>query len=83
MYGIPVVDLLSLNPLDSPSFFVLVCRLVGYFQSKGIQPLPAIVAQEEDIIVEEEEEEIDLTLDISEGEIVVAGGGNYFRDAFA
>jgi hypothetical protein len=63
--------------------FVLVCRLVGYFQSKGIQPLPAIVAKEEDIIVEDEEEEIDLTLDIGEGEIVVSGGGNDFRDAFA
>jgi hypothetical protein len=33
--------------------------------------------------VEEEEEEIDLTLDIGEGEIVVSGGGNDFRDAFA
>jgi hypothetical protein len=69
--------------LDSPSF-VLVCRLVGYFQSKGIQPLPAIVAKEADIVVEEEEEEIDLTLDIDEeGDIVVSGGGNDFRDAFS
>lgn len=63
--------------------FVIVCRLVGYFQGKGIQPLPAIVAKEEDIIVEDEEEEIDLTLDIGEGEIVVSGGGKDFRDAFA
>jgi hypothetical protein len=70
--------------LDSPSYsFVLLCRLVGYFQGKGIQPLPAIVAKEEDIVVEDEEEEIDLTLDIGEGEIVVSGGGNDFRDAFA
>jgi hypothetical protein len=63
--------------------FVLLCRLVGYFQGKSIQPLPAIVAKEEDIVVEDEEEEIDLTLDIGEGEIVVSGGGNDFRDAFA
>jgi hypothetical protein len=73
-----------LNRLVSPFYVVtIVCRLVGYFQSKGIQPLPAIVAKEEDIIVEDEEEEIDLTLDIGEGEIVVSGGGNDFRDAFA
>jgi hypothetical protein len=63
--------------------FVLVCRMVGYFQSKGIQPLPAIVAKEEDIVVEDEEEEIDLSLDFDgEGDIVVSGGGNSFSDAF-
>jgi hypothetical protein len=76
-------DLLSFNHLGLTILFVLVCRLVGYFQSKGIQPLPAIVAKEEDIVVEDEEEEIDLTLDIGEGEIVVTGGGSNFRDAFA
>jgi hypothetical protein len=59
-------------------------QLVSYFQSKGIQPLPPIVAREEDIVVEDEEEEIDLTLDISEeGDIVVSGGGKDFRDSFA
>jgi len=64
------VDLTSVTLREVPS------QLVGYFQSKGIQPLPPIIAQEAEIVVEEEEE-IDLSLDIGEEEIVVSGGGLY------
>jgi len=71
------VDLTSVTLREIPG------QVVDYFQSKNIQPLPAVVATEEDIIVEEAEEEIDLSLDLSEDEIVVSAGGNDFRDGFA
>lgn len=54
-------------------------QLVGYFQSKGLGPMPPIVVEEEDIVVEDQEEEIDLSLDFGEEEIVVAAGGSAFR----
>lgn len=64
----------STEDLSSVTLREIPEQLVGYFQSKGIQPLPAIVAKGGDIIVEEEQE-IDLSLDITEDEIVVLAGG--------
>ena len=59
-------------------------QLVECFQSKGYPPNPPVVVQEADIVVEDEaEEDIDLSLNIGdEDEIVVAGGGNVYRDGF-
>jgi hypothetical protein len=57
-------------------------QLVGYFQSRGIPPLPPIVTSTEDIVAEDEEEDIDLTLDIGENDIVVTSGGDSAVDAF-
>ena len=70
------VDLTSVTLREIPG------QLVDYFQSKGIQPSPAIVADEGEIAVEAEEEEIDLSLDIGEEEIVVSAGGTGFQDEF-
>lgn len=56
-------------------------QVTGYFASKNISPLPAISAKEGEIIVEEEEE-IDLSLNIGEDEIVVAGGGADIKTGF-
>ena len=59
-------------------------QLVSYFQARGIDPLPPIQVEEEEIAVDpEEEEEIDLSLDIGEDEIVVSGGGVNVYDSFA
>ena len=57
-------------------------QLEGHFKSRGIAPLPAVNAAEGEIIVEEEEEEIDLSLDITDDEIVVTGGGDSWVDGF-
>jgi Copine/C2 domain len=50
-------------------------QLVGYFQKHGIPPGKAIVRDEAEIVVQDVEEEIDLSLDVIEGEILVSGGG--------
>ena len=57
-------------------------QLVGHFQSRGVAPLPFEQVEEEEIVIEPEEEEIDLSLDVSEDEIVVAGGGVNVYNAF-
>ena len=57
-------------------------QLVGHFKSRGIAPLPPVQTGDDEIVVEAEEEEIDLSLDFSEEEIVVSGGGNGFVDGF-
>lgn len=58
-------------------------QLVGFFQSKRIQPLPALQRTDSMVsITEDEEEEIDLSLDITEDEIVVTGGGDDFVSGF-
>eukprot|EP00934_Nitzschia_sp_Nitz4_P006123 Nitzschia sp. Nitz4//scaffold178_size73299//8161//9852//NITZ4_005691-RA/size73299-processed-gene-0.17-mRNA-1//1//CDS//3329539098//6113//frame0 len=62
------VDLSSATLAEIPQ------QMVGYFQSKGIQPSAMVEVEEGDIVVEEEEE-IDLSLDFGEEEIVVSGGG--------
>ena len=55
-------------------------QLVGFFQSRGMAPLPAI-QRGDSIVIEPEDAEIDLSLDIRDDqEIVVTGGG---RDDFA
>jgi hypothetical protein len=62
--------------------FVLVSRLVGYFQSKSIAPLPPLQRSDSSIMIEPEEDEIDLSFDIGEDEIVVTGGGQDFVNGF-
>lgn len=59
-------------------------QVVGFFTSKGIQPLPPIQRGDNEIVVEAEEEEIDLSLDFGgdDGEIHVAAGGNDFSSGF-
>jgi hypothetical protein len=58
-------------------------QLVGYFQSKGIAPLPPLNRSDSTMSIGVEEEEIDLTLEIGEDEIVVTGGGEGFVDGFS
>lgn len=62
--------------LSSATLREIPTQLVGYFQSKGIQPNPPIQAKEAEIVVEDEDE-IDLSIDIGEEEIVVTGGGDH------
>jgi len=57
-------------------------QLTGYFQSRGVPPLPAVQHSDSAVFVDPEEEEIDLSLDIGEEEIVVTGGGIDFVDGF-
>lgn len=66
----------SSSALSSATLKEVPDQLVGYFQSKGVQPNAAVRAGEDEIVVEAEEEDIDLSLDLSEDEIVVSGGGN-------
>jgi hypothetical protein len=58
-------------------------QLTGYFSSNGISPLPPIQRNDDEIMIEPEEDEIDLSLDITDEEIVVTGGGDGFVDGFA
>jgi Copine/C2 domain len=56
-------------------------QLTEYFSKRrGIGPGRPVVAQEQDVVVTDEEEEIDLSLDFSESDIAVAGGGIQSRD---
>lgn len=61
-------------------------QLVSYFQSRGIPPLPPIMRANNESMMDlgggEVEEEIDLSLDITEDEIIVTGGGDYIVDGF-
>ncbi|KAL7568730.1 hypothetical protein ACA910_021723 [Epithemia clementina (nom. ined.)] len=57
-------------------------QLLGHFKTRGIAPLPAIEAVDDEIAVEPEEDEIDLSLDINDDEIVVTGGGEKEVDGF-
>jgi hypothetical protein len=66
----------SSSALSSATLKEVPDQLAGFFQSKGIKPNAAVEAGEDEIVVEAEEEEIDLSLDLSEDEIVVSGGGN-------
>jgi Copine len=56
-------------------------QLTEYFwKRRGLEPGRPVVAQEQDVVVADEEEEIDLSLDFSESDIVVAGGGIQSRE---
>ena len=68
--------------LTSETLHEIPDQLVGYFQSKGIAPLPPLQRTDSVMSIGSEEEEIDLTLDIGEEEIVVTGGGDDFVDGF-
>jgi hypothetical protein len=67
--------------LTSETLQEIPAQLTGYFQSMGIPPLPVLFRSDSGIEVEEEEE-FDLSLDITEDEIVVTGGGDDFVDGF-
>jgi Copine/C2 domain len=56
-------------------------QLANFFDSKGIPPGKAIVVEEADIVVEDQEEDIDLSIDVTEQDIVVTGTYKD-RDAF-
>ena len=67
--------------LTSETLHEIPDQVVGYFQSKGIQPLPTMQRSDSSMSIGEEEE-IDLSLDIGEEEIVITGGGDDFVDGF-
>jgi hypothetical protein len=71
----------SASALTTQTLDEIPDQLTSYFRKKGIAPRPATLRSDSKIIVEEEEE-IDLSLDITEDEIVVTGGGDDFVDGF-
>ena len=51
-------------------------QLTGYFESKGILPMPPLTRSDSSVsVMDADETEIDLALDVGEDEIVVTGGG--------
>jgi Copine/C2 domain len=58
-------------------------QLVQYFQRSQIAPMAPVQRSDSSIDVGEAEDEIDLSLNITENEIVVVGGGDDFVDGFA
>ena len=71
------------DDLSAATLHEIPTQLVSYFQRNGIQPLPAISRDDEDIVVDMEEEDIDLSLDFrDDGDIVVASGGVKVQDTF-
>jgi len=71
------------DDLSAATLHEIPTQLVSYFQRNGIQPLPAISREDEDIVVDMEEEDIDLSLDFrDDGDIVVASGGVKVQDTF-
>mmetsp|Transcript_1708 Transcript_1708/g.1969 ORF Transcript_1708/g.1969 Transcript_1708/m.1969 type:complete len:603 (+) Transcript_1708:113-1921(+) len=68
--------------LSSETLQEIPDQLVGFFQSKGIPPLPPVSRHDNEIMVEPEEEEIDLNIDFGSGgadEEIVVSGGQYQR----
>ncbi|CAB9509273.1 Copine-6 [Seminavis robusta] len=74
----------SSHSLTNATLAEIPQQLQGYFQSKGIAPLPPVMRQDEEIVVGEAEDEIDLSLDIGAGEeeIVITSGGDDFVNGF-
>jgi hypothetical protein len=68
--------------LTSETLRELPEQVVSYFQKHNIAPLTALQRSDSMVEMETQEEEIDLSLDITEDEIVVTGGGNGFVDGF-
>jgi len=68
------------NSLTAATLHELPDQLVAYFQRNGIDPLPPVQVEEEEIVVGPAEEEIDLTIDFGDGEgdIVVGGGSGMY-----
>jgi len=64
--------------LSSETLSEIPEQLVGYFQSKGIEPLPPVSRKDDEIEAEEEEEEIDLSLNFGEEDEIVISGGDDF-----
>ncbi|GKY94025.1 hypothetical protein MPSEU_000369300 [Mayamaea pseudoterrestris] len=67
--------------LSTATLCEIPAQVERYFKTKGIGPLPMVVAKEEEVFVEDERE-VDLTLNISEDEIVVTSGGDDFASGF-
>jgi flavin-binding protein dodecin len=57
-------------------------QLSGFFQSRGIGPLPPMSRTDSTISVGEAEQEIDLSLDIRENDVYVKSGGDDFVNGF-
>jgi len=72
----------SSTSLTTETLHEIPTQLVQYFQSKGIAPHPPLQRSDSMMSVGEAEEEIDLSLNIGEEEIVIAGGGDDFVDGF-
>ncbi|KAL3903410.1 MAG: hypothetical protein SGARI_005395, partial [Bacillariaceae sp.] len=72
----------SSHALTSETLNEIPAQLSGYFQSQGIQPRAPTAFSESSIIVEDEEE-IDLSLDITEDEIVVRSGGDHYVSGYS
>lgn len=72
----------SSQSLASETLDEIPAQLSGYFQSRGITPLAAITRSDSTVSLDTDEDEIDLTLDISEEEIVITSGGDDFVDGF-
>jgi hypothetical protein len=69
----------DLHSLTAATMNELPDQLVAYFQRNGIQPLPPVQVEEEDIVIGAAEEEIDLALDFNaEGDIAVGGGSGMY-----
>jgi len=67
------------NSLTAATLAELPDQLVAYFQRNGIDPLPPVHVEEEDIVIDPAEEEIDLAMDFgSEGDIAVGGGSGMY-----
>ena len=49
-------------------------QMVAYFQRNGIDPLPTVQVEEEDVVVGAAEEDIDLTIDFGEEEEIAVTG---------
>jgi hypothetical protein len=68
------------NSLTQTTLRELPDQMVAYFQRNGIDPLPPVNVEEEEIVVGPAEEEIDLTVGFNDGEpdIVLGGGSGMF-----
>ena len=62
------------NALTRETLQELPDQMVAYFQRNGIDPLPPVQVEEEEIVVGPAEEEIDLAIDFGDGEGDIAVG---------
>ena len=72
----------NIRALTSATLNEIPDQLVGYFQSRDIEPLPPVEVDEESIAVEEEEAEIDLRFAVDGYEVTITGGEYNSFDAY-
>jgi hypothetical protein len=70
------------NSLTAETLKRIPEQLTRCFQQRGLAPGAPIQRGDADIVVDAEEEEIDLSLNITDGEIFVTGGGQRYVDGF-